>query len=444
MKPNKVRFSRFIRPFSFFLDLLIINWFCFFYIHENIFFHLGISIAWVVISVHTSFYEIYRYTKPYKIVYKIIKQYILFLLCNFLFAGLLSEVIKVSTIFIYISSAFLFVLFVKFFIHYFLKFFRINYGGNYRNVVIVGDKTNKLADFFTMNPDFGYVVTAKFSSEETLADNFSLFFHHLEKNTINEIYVSTNSFSNNEMYKITSYADNNLIRVKLILDKKSIFSRNLNIDYFNDLPIVSLRSLPLDNANNRIIKRGFDLVFSFFVLLFILSWLIPVLGILIKLESPGPILFSQKRHGLNNKLFNCYKFRSMHLNSDYLVHVNKNDSRVTKIGAFIRRTSIDELPQFINVLLGDMSVVGPRPHMTAAHDMYLKIVDKYMVRHFIKTGITGLAQISGYRGEVEKKSDIINRVKYDTFYAENWSILFDVKIIIKTVINAVRGEEKAY
>ena len=163
------------------------------------------------------------------------------------------------------------------------------------------------------------------------------------------------------------------------------------------------------------------------------------------MESKGPVFFKQRRNGLNYKEFNCYKFRSMRLNSKAdLEQVQKNDPRVTKFGKILRKFSIDELPQFFNVLLGDMSVVGPRPHMVSHTEIYAKSVDKFMVRHFIKPGITGLAQINGCRGEVENQKDIVNRVKFDIFYLENWSILLDLKIIHKTVINAIKGEEKAY
>ncbi len=182
-----------------------------------------------------------------------------------------------------------------------------------------------------------------------------------------------------------------------------------------------------------------------FVIVFIVSWLTPILGIFIKLESKGPVFFKQKRNGLDYKEFYCYKFRSMtpSLTAD-LYQATKGDTRVTKVGRIIRKTSMDELPQFINVLKGDMSVVGPRPHMVSHTHMYAEKIDKFMVRHFVKPGITGLAQVSGYRGEVETDSDIINRVKCDIFYLENWSIILDLKIVFKTVFNAVRGEEKAY
>jgi putative colanic acid biosynthesis UDP-glucose lipid carrier transferase len=166
---------------------------------------------------------------------------------------------------------------------------------------------------------------------------------------------------------------------------------------------------------------------------------------LIKRESRGPVFFKQSRNGFNYKEFDCYKFRSMTPNKVANLHqATRGDQRVTKVGKFIRKTSIDELPQFFNVLFGDMSVVGPRPHMVSHTNMYAKKIDKFMVRHFVKPGITGLAQTSGFRGEVESDKDIIGRVRYDIFYIENWSLLLDIKIIFQTFINAVKGDDKAY
>ena len=176
-----------------------------------------------------------------------------------------------------------------------------------------------------------------------------------------------------------------------------------------------------------------------------MSWLTPLLAILIKLESSGPVFFTQKRNGYSYQSFNCIKFRSMILNDKAdIIQVSKADERITKIGKIMRQTSMDELPQFLNVLLGDMSVVGPRPHMLSHTEMYARKVDKFMVRHFVKPGITGLAQVSGFRGEIETDKDIIGRVKFDIYYIENWSLFLDLKIIIKTIIKAIKGDEKAY
>jgi putative colanic acid biosynthesis UDP-glucose lipid carrier transferase len=175
-----------------------------------------------------------------------------------------------------------------------------------------------------------------------------------------------------------------------------------------------------------------------------LSWLIPLLAILIKLESKGPVFFKQGRPGLDEKEFFCYKFRSMKVNRTTEKEASKNDPRVTKMGKFMRKTSIDELPQFFNVLIGDMSVVGPRPHLWSQNKSYANRIKKYMVRHYVKPGVTGLAQVKGFRGEIETDEDMINRIKYDVFYIENWSLLMDIKIIVQTVINIFKGEEKAY
>jgi len=201
----------------------------------------------------------------------------------------------------------------------------------------------------------------------------------------------------------------------------------------------------MQNPVNQVVKRVFDMLFASAIIVFVLSWLTPIIAALIKLESRGPVFFKQSRNGFNYKEFYCYKFRSMTPNDDaHLKQATKGDMRITKIGAFIRKTSIDELPQFFNVLFGDMSVVGPRPHMVSHTNIYARKVDKFMVRHFVKPGITGLAQVSGMRGEIEEDKDIINRVKYDIFYIENWSILLDLKIVIQTFLNVVKGEDKAY
>jgi putative colanic acid biosynthesis UDP-glucose lipid carrier transferase len=265
------------------------------------------------------------------------------------------------------------------------------------------------------------------------------------ENKIDEIYCALSDLSNIDVNDFIDFTDNNLKTLKFLPDEKEVTARNLKLDYYGYIPIVSLRNIPLDITANKIIKRAFDILFSIIIIVGVLSWLIPILAIFIKSESKGPIFFKQKRNGLNYHEFDCFKFRSMTLNEIADVEqVSKNDPRITKIGRFIRKTSIDELPQFFNVFVGDMSVVGPRPHMVSHTEMYAKKVDKFMVRHFIKPGITGLAQTNGYRGEVESEKDIINRVKYDIFYLENWSLLLDIKIVFLTVLNAMKGEEKAY
>ena len=209
--------------------------------------------------------------------------------------------------------------------------------------------------------------------------------------------------------------------------------------------LMTIRREPLQAEYNRVLKRVFDIFFSLAILLTIFPILYIVVGILIKLSSPGPILFTQKRTGLYGQDFMCYKFRTMKVNEDTdLLQAVKNDPRKTKIGDFLRRTNLDEFPQFINVLLGNMSVVGPRPHMLKHTNQYSVLIDKYMVRHLVKPGVTGWAQVTGYRGETKTLEQMEGRVKRDVWYIENWTFFLDIKIIVVTVLNMFKGEKNAY
>jgi putative colanic acid biosynthesis UDP-glucose lipid carrier transferase len=209
--------------------------------------------------------------------------------------------------------------------------------------------------------------------------------------------------------------------------------------------VLSLRQEPLSEPRNRLRKRLFDIVFSLLVTVFILSWLIPILGLLIRLESPGPIFFKQQRTGRDKKAFYCLKFRSMKMNKEAdIKQATRDDSRFTRIGRFMRSTNLDEFPQFINVLKGNMSIVGPRPHMLKHTDDYSRLIDKYMVRQFLKPGITGWAQINGYRGEIKTIEQLKKRVEHDIWYMEHWSPWLDIKIIFTTLSNMLIGEKNAF
>jgi len=330
---------------------------------------------------------------------------------------------------------------------------RVNYrklGGNYVKVVVLGsDPTLKKIYKVFEDPSLGYRYKGYFHNKSSkspfylgkIADSLL----YILENDIDEIYCMASKFNHNELQKLINFADNNLIRIKIIPDNKKIFSRSMSIESYGRIPVLNLRNVPLDKEYARVLKRCFDIIFSSLVIVCVLSWLTPILLVLIKLESPGPLYFKQKRHGFKRKPFMCYKFRSMRMSQDADTKMaTKNDSRLTKIGKFMRKTSIDELPQFLNVFLGDMSVVGPRPHMEMHTLDYEVTVDKYLVRHFVKPGITGLAQIKGFRGEIIKKADILNRTRLDIFYVEKWCILLDFDIVITTIFNAFRTEERAY
>jgi len=193
-------------------------------------------------------------------------------------------------------------------------------------------------------------------------------------------------------------------------------------------------------------KNGFfDIIFSLLVISLILSWLLPVLAILIKLNSRGPIFFVQLRSGKNNQTFKCYKFRTLHVNPDADVkQVTLNDARLTRLGKFLRKTNLDELPQFINVLMGKMSVIGPRPHMLKHTEDYSKILNEYMIRHFLKPGVTGWAQVNGFRGEIKKEDQLRKRIEYDIWYMENWSLWLDLRIVFLTIYVTLKGDKNAF
>ncbi|MEO6669142.1 MAG: undecaprenyl-phosphate glucose phosphotransferase [Ferruginibacter sp.] len=262
---------------------------------------------------------------------------------------------------------------------------------------------------------------------------------------VQEIYSTITPEQNEYIYTLINEAEKECIRFKVVPNLSYFFSKPVIIDYIRDLPILSLRSEPLEDVGNRFKKRILDVSISLLVCIFVLSWLIPILGLLIILESKGPIFFSQVRTGKNNQNFNCLKFRSMRPNKDSdSQQATKGDMRVTRIGRIIRKTSLDEFPQFINVLKGEMSLVGPRPHMVKHTSDYSKIVDQYMIRHFLKPGITGWAQINGLRGEITDPKQIKMRVANDLWYLENWNIWLDLRIMFLTVYHVFAGDKNAY
>jgi len=450
MLTNQHRYSALLIPFSYGLDLFIINLFAYFLpinFSNPILFHLYLSVAWIILSLKNNFYEVFRYTKATKILILIFTQFTFFFLILYAFIGFFKQSnISRLNLAQYFFLVFIVVAVLKFVNYYLLMKYREKVKGNLRNVVVIGKnkKTDQLINVFKERVEYGYQFVKQFA---TKSNKFSIdaSCDFILTNNIDEIYCSVSELSNKELTELINFADNNLKTLKFIPDNKNIFSKKLKFEYYDYIPVLSLRDIPLHESINAFLKRVFDIVFSLLVIVFLLSWLIPLLAIIITLESKGPVFFRQKRNGIDNNEFYCYKFRSMAPNQDadnYMA--TKNDMRITKVGKFIRKTSIDELPQFYNVLFGSMSVVGPRPHMVKHTSEYANKVNKYMVRHFVKPGITGLAQVRGYRGEIEKDEDILNRTKFDIFYIENWSLFLDFKIIVQTVLNAVSGEEKAY
>lgn len=393
----------------------------------------------------------YRFTKVLRILTLLARQFFMFTLGYFAYFGVFREGQVVNNQFLILSSIFVSVTFFKLLSFFLLKRYRA-LGNNFRTTVILGvdESAKKIIKIFESKANMGYKFLGFFSDREHKNQSYlgKIYdvFDFVTKNEVDQIYCSLSSLSKSQITEINKFSIEKGITLKLIPDSSELYSKNQEIEFYDDtITILNVKKLPFEFAENFYIKRIFDVIFSLFICAFLLSWIIPILWVLVKLESKGPLIFKQQREGLNGNKFVCYKFRSMKINdlSDQ-VHATKNDERVTKIGAFLRKTSMDELPQFFNVLSGDMSVVGPRPHLESLSIIYQKEVQDYLKRHIVKPGITGLAQVSGYRGEIKKKSDIKNRVRLDIFYIENWSLFLDIKIIIKTILNVFKGEEKAY
>jgi len=451
---QKGRYSKYIRPLSILIDLiLVLGLMPFFFKGLDIsfsFFGCYLIITWIIVSFFASFYNVYRFTNPVEILSKIAKQSVFFILLIIAFFPFNKEIIfSGKAIALYSIALFSIIIIIKSLLFYYLKKYRIVTGNNFRNAVIIGysKEATDLKRIFEERPDYGYRFKGFFSdkkSNENIIGKVDAIKAFSLENKIDEIYCSLNELSDEKLKDLVEFGDENNIVIKFIPDSKAIFSKNLKIDYYELFPVLSLQKTALHDPLIKNFKRAFDFVFSLIVVILLLSWLTPLMALLIKLESRGPVFFKQSRPGLDEQEFLCYKLRSMKVNVTTEKEASRNDPRVTKIGRFIRKTSIDELPQFFNVLLGDMSVVGPRPHLWSQNKTYGSKIKKYMVRHYVKPGITGLAQVKGYRGEIETESDMINRIKFDVYYIENWSLLMDIKIIIQTVVNIFKGEEKAY
>ena len=455
MKKKKGRFSKYLTPILKIIDVGIINYFIL-STHgvsvNSLVFSISLSIIWLIISAITNFYRVYRFTPQIKIFNLIIIQYIIFLFSIFSVVGIFLSIdfqhnlnrfdnfqstVIISSLIVSCIAIF------KFVVYNILLRFRAVFGGNYRKTVIVGasEQAQDLANYFAKKKEAGFKLKKIFNKNS----NIKAIKSYILENSIDEIYCCLTSLETETINRLTNFAESNLRDIKYIPSHKKIYSKKLSHQNYGKIPILSLRTIHIEDPFNSLVKRSFDIIFSLFVLLFLLSWLTPILAILIKTTSKGPVFFYQKRNGYNFNEFNCFKFRSMLINKQAnTMQATRNDLRVTAIGKTLRKYSIDELPQFYNVLIGDMSVVGPRPHMIKENEKYRSTIDKFMVRHYVRPGITGLAQTRGFRGEIETDEDIINRVKNDIYYIENWSFLLDIKIIFSTIFNAISGEKKAY
>jgi Undecaprenyl-phosphate glucose phosphotransferase len=331
-----------------------------------------------------------------------------------------------------------------------LRFVRTR-GLNFRRVVIAGHGPMAVSmyRFFQTHPELGYrFLGAFYNSDHTTelprTDTLERLPQFAIDHSVDEIYCSSSSLEPDQIASLVRFCDRHLIRFKLIPDFRGLLQRRVIINFYNNIPVISLRNEPLEQLSNRLVKRAFDVVFSLVIILLIISWLIPLLAVLIKISSPGPVFFRQKRSGLKNVQFTCLKLRTMRVNDEADERqATRDDPRTTPIGKWLRKTNLDELPQFFNVLMGQMSVVGPRPHMLRHTEEYSRMFDQFMVRHLVKPGITGWAQVNGYRGETINPERMRKRVEHDVWYIENWSLMLDLKIIYLTIEKMFTGDKHA-
>lgn len=329
-------------------------------------------------------------------------------------------------------------------------------GKNIRKLLIIGagEVGKSFKDTIVRNADFGYQFKGFLDNTingEDVIGSYDKLDEKLKALEIDEVVIALSSQPQELLDEIIRVCNINAVRIHIIPDYFRFLSSRFQISSIGNFPIITARQEPLEEANRRFLKRLFDILFSIFVLVFLLSWLYPVIAILIKINSKGKVLFVQKRIGTKNEMFECYKFRTLTSESSKESQVFKpvtlGDKRVTTIGNFLRKSNIDELPQFFNVLKGDMSVVGPRPHAIPYQDLYGKIFEEIKMRLNVRPGLTGWAQVNGLRGDVQDEEEnnrrTILRMKYDLWYIENWTMRLDFQIILMTIWQMIKGDTKA-
>jgi putative colanic acid biosynthesis UDP-glucose lipid carrier transferase len=463
---SKLKFSRYTKQIFFFGDLLILTGS--FYLSQYLRFGSKASyqnfeprtililsvLFWIGLVLYFEAYEFVRTGRLEKFILKTLRIVFLHIvLIAFLIISLkFYNTSRLSLIYFYALVVPQFILF-RFIVIKVLKWGR-RLGYNYRTVVFLGcnSELRRMQDLLASDLSRGYRILGYFDAEVNPDSNLTYLGstykveNYIAENKVDELYIGYGSNDMSSISEIILHAEKKMTRVKIIPNFQQYTKlRKLSLDFYGSLPVLLLLKEPLENPINRLLKRTFDLVFSLMVITLVFPWLFPFMMILVKLTSKGPVFFKQLRTGEDGVEFLCYKFRTMKVNalSDEL-QATQNDKRLTAMGAFLRKTNIDELPQFFNVLVGNMSVVGPRPHMLKHTKEFSSVINNYLVRHFAKPGITGWAQVCGYRGETKDIVDIEKRVEYDIWYIENWTFYLDLKIIFLTAWNTIKGDKKAY
>lgn len=415
-------------------------------------------ILWFFVSKAFEIYDEYRSRSFFYELVAILKSMIIFTIFMIIILFIAGSKVH-SRYFVAVDSLLLFSLLIssKILIRQVVVMLRKS-GRNIRHMLIIGTGVvgQQFQKLINSNLSFGYNIIGFLDDDESFTDNKKYLGKIADlnavllKHQIDDIIIALPSQSTDLIEDIVNTCNAFTTRIRIIPDYFKFLSHKYSISMFGNFPIISVKNIHLDQIHWRLLKRAFDYVFTFFAFLFIFSWVWPIIAIAIKISSKGPVFFKQVRHGRDNRPFKAYKFRSMltdsieiDANGKYL-QARKDDPRITKIGAFLRKTNLDELPQFINVLRGEMSIVGPRPHPIKLNEESRNHVSAYMQRHFVKPGITGWAQANGYRGETKEEGLMQKRIDHDIWYIENWSFLLDIQIIFMTVWSMIKGDENAY
>ncbi len=415
-----------------------------------------LNFLWYFVSNVVSFYDDIR-TRYYTFqIVNIFKSIIVQVLASVLFIFFVKEdLFTRNFILLYAVIFFLFVSARVMVIRSILSSVRNRKKSSWNLLIIgAGDIGKGFYDMLERHKEFGFNFVGFLDdtglSSEKVIGKINALDKIITEKKVDEVVIALPIYASNQFDEIIHICNKQAIRVNIIPDYFRFVSKKFQINMMGDFPIIRVRNEPLAEIHWRFIKRTFDILFSLLIIIFILSWLFPLLFIINKIFSNGPLVFKQDRVGANDRLFKCYKFRTMHVNPEQESYKpsTENDPRITGFGKFLRRSNLDEIPQFINVLKGEMSVVGPRPHALPFNKVYENMVEEIKIRSWVKPGITGWAQIHGLRGDVEdpelNRYRTIKRIEYDFWYIENWNFWLDVQIILLTVWYMIKGETRGF
>jgi len=439
------------------LNIFFVAGFCFFKVEGSYFasnyllFYIYLNLIWLILVLIFGTHKIDQNTSKKTILFKYLNITILFFFLFLIYFQVTSlSYYPRDTIKCLFPLFFIFILTWKFLLYYAFYFYR-KMGFSLRNVIILGytPLTIDLQNFFQNNRWAGYRFLGFFSgnSEEhpNILGRWPDLRAFLDSNQVDEIYVALNEIPLDVLPEINEIIDGHPVRISIVPDLGAFSFKSAELVSYGSLPVLKIHRGPLSYWSNRLIKRVFDVLLSIFMILFVVSWISLLLYLLSRCGICDGVFFRQTRTGIDGHEYTCIKFRTMKRSFDAdLKQATRDDPRVSKTGKILRKYSLDELPQFFNVFLGEMSVVGPRPHMLIHTEQYRKMIRQFMLRHTVKPGITGLAQVEGYRGEIKNINDIRRRVGCDVQYIENWSVILDIKIMLKTIWVIVVGQEESY